>query len=104
MKAKAIISSSTRYRAHKCASSIGHVQTDLTGRMTKWIFELSEYEIDFQSQRTLQAQALADIVVENTLLSSVEPTAKTQDLDSKRACVLYFDGSAGQHQGAGFVV
>lgn len=77
---------------------------DLTGRMTKWVLKLSEYEIDFQPQRTLQAQALLDFVAENTLLTSMEPKANAQDLDQKHAWVLRVDGSAGQqHQGVGFV-
>lgn len=45
--------------------------------MTKWVQELSEYEIDLQPHRVVQAQALADFDVENTLLSSMEPEAQT---------------------------
>lgn len=49
---------------------------DLTGRMTKWVLELSEYEIDFQSRCSLQAEALANFIVENSLLSTIDPIAK----------------------------
>lgn len=45
---------------------------DLIERMTKWVLELSEYEIDFQPRRALQAQALVDFAVENTLLTSAK--------------------------------
>lgn len=47
-------------------------KSDLTGRMTKWVLELSEYEIDFQPLHAVQAQALADFVVENTMLTAME--------------------------------
>lgn len=60
-------------------------KTDLIGRMTKWVLELSEYEIDFQPKRDLDAQALAYFVVENTLLTPVGLKATTQDLDPKCA-------------------
>lgn len=50
---------------------------NLTGRMTKWDLELSKYQIDFQSRRSLQAQVLADFVVENTLMIVVEPTTSS---------------------------
>lgn len=78
---------------------------DLTGRMRKWVLELSEYEIDFQPWRIVQAQAIADFVLENTLLTAMEPETKAHELDPKRAWVLYVNSSVGQqHQGVGFVL
>lgn len=44
---------------------------NLRGRMTKWLLELSEYEIDFHLPSTVQVQALVDFVVENTLLTAM---------------------------------
>lgn len=67
---------------------------DLTGRMTKWVLELSEYEIDFQPLDAVQAQALADFVVENAMLTAMEPETQAQALDQKHAWVLYINGSA----------
>lgn len=46
---------------------------DLIGRMTEWVLELSEYEIYFKPRRIVQAHELADFVVENTLLTAIEP-------------------------------
>lgn len=57
---------------------------DLTRRMTKWVLELSEYEIDFKPRRAMQAQALVNFVVENTLLIALEPETLGQTPDPKR--------------------
>lgn len=49
--------------------------------MTKYLLELSEYQIDFQPRKTKQAQVLADFIVENTLLSAVNATPTIEELD-----------------------
>lgn len=60
--------------------------------MTKWVLELREYQIDFQPRKTKQAQILADFRVENTLLSTIETVASLQELDPKKAWILYVEG------------
>ena len=35
-------------------------------RLTKWVIELGEYDIDFQPQQAIKGQALADFIVECT--------------------------------------
>lgn len=53
----------------------------------------------------MQAQVLADFVVENTLLIPMEHSNTIKVLDPRMAWVLYVDGSAGQeHKGARFVL
>lgn len=69
------------------------------------MLKLSEYEIDFRPQRAIQAQALADFMVENTLLTAIEPSTSVQTPDPNRTWVLYLDCSVRQqHQRAGFVL
>lgn len=51
---------------------------DLTGRMTKWVLKLSEYEIDFQPRHAVQAQALAKFILDNTLITAMEPKTQAQ--------------------------
>lgn len=61
---------------------------DLTERTTMWVLDFSECQIDFQPRYSLQAQALVDFLVENTLLSVVKPVAMAQDLDLKKLGVV----------------
>lgn len=76
---------------------VGYGQTkSYRGRMTKWVLEVSEYQVEFQFRRTMQAHPLADFVVENTLLSAIEPETSNQVLDPQSTWVLYVDRSAGQ--------
>lgn len=69
---------------------------DLTGCMTKWILDLSEYQVEFKPQYAIQAQVLANFLVENTLLSAMEHGDSAHELDSRKAWVMYVDGSARQ--------
>lgn len=50
-------------------------------------------------------QVLADFIVKNTLLSTVETTTSPQELDPKTTLTLYVDRFAAQKQkGEGFVL
>ncbi|XP_071906678.1 uncharacterized protein [Coffea arabica] len=62
---------------------------DTSGRMVKWIVELSEYDLDFRSRTAIKAQALADFIAEGVLRNyevKEEPlkryTAKVHELKS----------------------
>lgn len=78
---------------------------DLTGYMTKCILELSKYHIDFQLRKTIQAQILADFIVENTLLSPTLENQQQENSDPEIAWSLYIDGSTGtDHQGVGIIL
>ena len=47
---------------------------DLSGRMLKWVIELSEYGIEYQPRLALKGQVMADFIVElsQKLAHSVE--------------------------------
>jgi hypothetical protein len=58
----------------------------LKGRLRKWMFTLSEFNIRYQPSKVVKGQALADLIAEriNTNIATV----------SVHAWVMYFDGSA----------
>lgn len=39
---------------------------NLLGRMVKWVVELSEYDVDFETCTSIKAQALSDFLQETT--------------------------------------
>ncbi len=58
----------------------------LKGRLGKWMFALSEFDIRYQPAKAVKGQALADLIAEriNTDIAAL----------SVRAWAMYFDGSA----------
>jgi hypothetical protein len=58
----------------------------LKGRLRKWMFALSEFDIWHQPAKAVKGQALADLITEriNTTIATL----------SVRAWAMYFDGSA----------
>jgi ribonuclease HI len=58
----------------------------LKGRLRKWMFTLSEFDIRYQPAKAVKGQALADLITEriNTNIATL----------SVRAWAMYFDGSA----------
>jgi hypothetical protein len=58
----------------------------LKGRLKKWMFALSEFDIRYQLAKAVKGQALADLIAEriNTNITTL----------SVRAWAMYFDGSA----------
>jgi hypothetical protein len=58
----------------------------LIGRLGKWMFTLSEFDIQYQPTKAVKGQALADLIAEriNTNITTL----------SVRAWAMYFDGSA----------
>jgi hypothetical protein len=57
----------------------------LKGRLGKWMFALSEFNIWYQPMKAVKGQALADLITEriNTIVATL----------SLRAWAMYFDGS-----------
>jgi hypothetical protein len=57
----------------------------LKGRLEKWMFALSEFDIRYQPAKAVKGQALADLIAErvNTNIAAL----------SVRAWAMYFDGS-----------
>ena len=45
---------------------------DVSGRMVKWVVELSEYDLGYQPRTAIKAQALADFITEGVSLASRE--------------------------------
>jgi hypothetical protein len=58
----------------------------LKGRLGKWMFTLSEFDIRYQPVKAVKGQALVDLIVEriNTNIATL----------SVHAWAMYFDGSA----------
>jgi hypothetical protein len=67
----------------------------LKGRLRKWMFALSEFDIRYQPTKVVKGQALADLIAEiiNTNIATL----------SVHAWAMYFDGSACEH-GCGIAV
>jgi hypothetical protein len=69
----------------------------LKGRLGKWMFALSEFDIRYQPAKAVKGQALADLVAERT----------STDIEaiSIRAWAMYFDGSVcGDGSGIGILL
>ncbi|GAU43325.1 hypothetical protein TSUD_390240 [Trifolium subterraneum] len=63
---------------------------DMVGRMLKWSLELAEFDISFESRKTLKAQVLVDFVAEMT----------TSTTSEKNKWTIFVDGSSNS-QGSG---
>ncbi|KAG7578456.1 Reverse transcriptase domain [Arabidopsis thaliana x Arabidopsis arenosa] len=67
----------------------------LSGRMTKWAVELSEYDIDFRARPAMKSQVLADFIIE---LPAVDPDDATLSTNQTNGTwTLYSDGSSSSH-------
>ncbi|GAU35488.1 hypothetical protein TSUD_384430 [Trifolium subterraneum] len=68
---------------------------NMVGRMLKWSLELAEFDISFESRKTLKAQVLADFVAEMT----------TSTTSEKNKWTIFVDGSSNsQGSGAGIIL
>lgn len=67
--------------------------------------ELSVYQIDLSSRKTIQGQALADFIVEGTLLDSSNNNKSSNTHDIASTWTLNIDGLIEEkHKGTGFIV
>ncbi|XP_057811428.1 uncharacterized protein LOC131025645 [Salvia miltiorrhiza] len=71
---------------------------ELSGRLTKWAVELSEYDITFKPQTTLKSQVLSDFIVDFTpnltMQTDKELCCMTEEPDQTGIWKLYVDGSS----------
>ena len=70
---------------------------DTSGRLMKWVIELSEFDIIYESKTAIKGQVLADFVMEFTLTKPTESTQTTTYLPIWRLSV----GGAANAQGSG---
>ena len=57
----------------------------LKGRLGKWMYALSEFDVRFQPAKAVKGQALANLITER-----VSPSAQFADV---KPWVMFFDGS-----------
>ncbi|KAL0439296.1 UNVERIFIED_CONTAM: hypothetical protein Slati_2412600 [Sesamum latifolium] len=71
---------------------------EISGRLIKWVIEISKYDISYLPRTTIKAQALADFVSKMTGMVQ-------EEVSKKRPWLLYVDGSSTmQGSGAGVVL
>ncbi|KAK1563413.1 hypothetical protein Q3G72_027250 [Acer saccharum] len=70
---------------------------ELSGRLTKWAVELSEYDISFHSRSAMKSQVLADFIVDFTPCENVQAKQELIALTEKSSAgkwTLSVDGSS----------
>ena len=75
---------------------------ETSGRLIKWVIELSEFNIRYKPKNAIKGQVLADFVMEFT---SAEPTKNAQTMTDLPTWKLSVDGvSNAQGSGAGLIL
>ena len=75
---------------------------ETSGRLMKWVIELSEFDIRYKPKTAIKGQILADFVMEFT---SAEPTEKAQTETNPSIWKLSVDGASNaQGSGAGLIL
>ncbi|KAK0589760.1 hypothetical protein LWI29_018171 [Acer saccharum] len=103
---KALLPAETRYSpAEKMALALITAKPEVSGRLTKWAIELSEFDVEYLPRTAIKAQGVADFVAEFT-----EPSIKVARMMVERNKKVFkwqlrVDGSSNTHgSGAGVVV
>ncbi|XP_022871364.1 uncharacterized protein LOC111390538 [Olea europaea var. sylvestris] len=68
-------------------------RTDASGRLLKWVIELSEFDILFRPRHAIKGQDLTDFVVEFAKAPKMEATMEPAELPTWK---LFVDGSLGE--------
>lgn len=77
----------------------------ISGHISKWASELSEYQIDFFSGKTIQGQARTDFIVECTLPDTVSYDQSCSNTTMNPIWILNVDGPTGEkYKRAGFIL
>ena len=75
---------------------------ETSGRLVKWVIELSEFDIRYKPRTTVKGKILADFIMEFTLAEPTETAQLASDLPIWR---LSMDGAANAHgSGAGLIL
>ena len=75
---------------------------ETSGRLMKWVIELSEFDIRYKSKTAIKGQVLADFVMEFT---SAEPAENAQTMTDLLIWKLSVDGASNaQGSGAGLIL
>ena len=75
---------------------------ETSGRLTKWVIELSEFDIRYKPRTAIKGQILVDFVMEFTATTPSETTQLTPNLPVWKLSV---DGAANaQGSGAGLIL
>ncbi|KAK0599830.1 hypothetical protein LWI29_009014 [Acer saccharum] len=99
------------FQAHKigvytnCPLKLILQKPEISGRLTKWAIELSEFDMEYLPRTAIKAQAVADFVAEFTK-PSIEVARMMEEQSQKIfKWQLHVDGSSNTHgSGAGVVV
>jgi hypothetical protein len=78
----------------------------LRGRLGKWAYALIEYDLVFESLKTMKGQVVADFIVEHRVdIEHDDSLSLDRNLISCTSWKLYFDGSScSSGQGIGIVI
>ena len=72
---------------------------EAAGRMVQWAIELSQFDIEYHPRSAIKAQALADFIVEFTILEDDNATNK------KEQWTIQTNGSSTQkREGVGIII
>ncbi|KAK0593315.1 hypothetical protein LWI29_034683 [Acer saccharum] len=103
---KALLPTETRYSpAEKIALVLMTAKPEVSGRLTKWAIELSEFDIEYLPRIAIKGQAVADFVVEFTEPNMEVARMMVEQAKKKFRWKLRVDRSSNTHgSGAGVVV
>jgi hypothetical protein len=77
-------------------------QPILSGRIRKWAYALIEYDLAYESLKSIKGQVVADFIVEHSIDQNSD---KSCNLVSIHSWKLFFNGSACREcQGVGIVL
>ncbi|KAK0590984.1 hypothetical protein LWI29_034021 [Acer saccharum] len=78
---------------------------EVSGRLTKWAVELSEYDIRYTPKAAIKGQAVSDFIAEFTKPDAEVRRAMEDEQTTKFQWKLHVDGSSNTHgSGAGIVI
>ncbi|KAK0578094.1 hypothetical protein LWI29_004999 [Acer saccharum] len=99
------------FQAHKieaytsCPLKLILQKPEVSGRLTKWAIELSEFDVEYLPRTAIKGQAVADFVAEFTEPNMEVVRMMVEQTKKKFRWQLYVDGSSNTHgSGAGVVV